>query len=69
MEQAKQPKIPLSPPLRKGVDAGHFFYLGFSMLVWFPLRWLLLCEYSQEQMATDNRIMTDGAGQTAENPP
>ena len=28
MKQAKQPKIPLSPPLRKGVDAGQFFSLG-----------------------------------------
>ena len=35
MRQAKQPKIPLNPPLRKGVDAGQFF-ASVGDCLWFP---------------------------------
>ena len=47
MKQAKQPKIPLSPPLRKGVDAGQFL-ASVGDGLWLPLTDLVLCESWQE---------------------
>ena len=43
MKQAKQPKIPLSPPLRKGVEADQFL-ASVGDCLWFPLTGLVLCE-------------------------
>ena len=56
MEQAKQP------------ITGRFLNLGVRRLVLYLCRFLLSNGLS-EIIATDNRILTDGAGQTAEIPP